>query len=52
MAVGDGWRKAAEVPVVFASRDRNRAALVAPTNGLTLARAVYGHERDHRLWLA
>jgi tRNA pseudouridine38-40 synthase len=47
VAVGDGSRQADEVPAVLASRERSRAAQIAPPHGLTLERIVYGgrHER-------
>jgi tRNA pseudouridine38-40 synthase len=46
LAVGDGSRQADDVPVVLASRDRSRAAQIAPPHGLTLERVVYGRMAD------
>jgi tRNA pseudouridine38-40 synthase len=42
VAVGAGSREAADVPAVLESRDRGRAAQIAPPHGLTLERVVYG----------
>jgi tRNA pseudouridine38-40 synthase len=42
LAVGDGSREADDVPAVLASRDRSRAAQIAPSHGLTLERVLYG----------
>jgi tRNA pseudouridine38-40 synthase len=46
LAVGDGSRQADDVPAVLASRDRSRAAQIAPPHGLTLERVVYGRMAD------
>jgi len=42
LAVGDGSREAEDIPAVLASRDRSRAAQIAPPHGLTLERVRYG----------
>ena len=42
VAVGDGSRAADDVLAVLASRDRSRAAQIAPSHGLTLERVLYG----------
>jgi tRNA pseudouridine38-40 synthase len=42
VAVGDGSREAGDVPAVLSSRDRSRAAPIAPPHGLTLERVLYG----------
>jgi tRNA pseudouridine38-40 synthase len=46
LAVGDGSREADDVPAVLASRDRSRAAQIAPAHGLTLERVRYGRRGD------
>src|SRR5688500_69919 len=47
-AVGEGSRDAEEIPAVLASRDRARAAQIAPSHGLTLERVVYGRRADRQ----
>ena len=47
VAIGEGSREADEVPAVLASRDRSRAAQIAPSHGLTLERVVYGRRPHH-----
>lgn len=42
LAVGDGSRAADGVPAVLASKDRSRAAQIAPAHGLMLERVLYG----------
>jgi len=44
LAVGDGSREAEDIPAVLASRDRSRAAQIAPPHGLTLERVRYGRD--------
>jgi tRNA pseudouridine38-40 synthase len=46
VAVGGGSRDTGEIPAVLASRDRSRAAQIAPPHGLTLERVVYGRKQD------
>jgi tRNA pseudouridine38-40 synthase len=46
LAVGDGSREADDVPAVLASRDRSRAAQIAPSHGLTLERVVYRNRSE------
>jgi tRNA pseudouridine38-40 synthase len=45
VAIGDGSRDPGELPGVLASRDRARAAPIAPPAGLTLERVIYGTPR-------
>ncbi|HUE96162.1 MAG TPA: hypothetical protein VMN39_05855, partial [Longimicrobiaceae bacterium] len=47
VAIGEGSRDADQMPAVLASRDRSRAAQIAPSHGLTLERVVYGR-RPHQ----
>jgi tRNA pseudouridine38-40 synthase len=42
VAVGEGRIEPHDIPVIIATRDRARAATVAPALGLTLERVVYG----------
>jgi tRNA pseudouridine38-40 synthase len=51
VAVGEGSRDADEIPAVLASRDRSRAAQIAPPpppHGLTLVRVLYGRRTGRR----
>jgi tRNA pseudouridine38-40 synthase len=48
LAVGEGSRDADEMPAVLASRDRSRAGQIAPPNGLTLERVLYGRRTGRR----
>jgi tRNA pseudouridine38-40 synthase len=48
VAVGEGSRDADEVPAVLSSKDRSRAAQIAPAHGLTLERVLYGRRARSR----
>jgi tRNA pseudouridine38-40 synthase len=48
VAVGEGSRDADEIPAVLASRDRSRAAQIAPPHGITLVRVLYGRRTGRR----
>ncbi len=42
VAVGEGRLEPDEIPEVLAARDRSRAGKIAPAQGLTLERVIYG----------
>jgi tRNA pseudouridine38-40 synthase len=48
VAVGEGRITPEDVASAIAARDRSRAAAVAPPQGLTLERVVYGRRREER----
>ncbi len=48
VAVGEGTVTPEDVASAVAARDRSRAAAVAPPQGLTLERVVYGRRREER----
>jgi tRNA pseudouridine38-40 synthase len=48
VAVGEGRIAPEDVASALAARDRGRAAPVAPPQGLTLERVVYGRRREER----
>jgi tRNA pseudouridine38-40 synthase len=48
VSVGDGSRDPSDVPGMLASRDRARAARIAPPAGLTLERVIYADARRVR----
>lgn len=48
VAVGEGRITPEDVASVIAARDRSRAAAVAPPQGLTLERVVYGRRHEER----
>ncbi len=45
VAVGEGKRDPAEIPIILAARSRGAAGPVAPPHGLTLMRVLYGPKR-------
>ena len=45
VAVGEGKRDPAEIPIILAARSRAAAGPVAPPHGLTLMRVLYGPKR-------